>query len=490
MTGLLSCQRQVREGAAVTVLYDAKDLGPDEDMPAKFLVFSPMVAWNNRGELEGRLAESWHTSADARTATFRLRPGVRWHDGMPVTAHDMKFTLDLLQHPDAMQFAPDSYTVDVHDNLTYTITYRRQDTTDDGPVNDWTVCWPRHLLADLDPRQINSWDFWSNPVGCGPYKVTRSIPQTMMELEANPDYFRGQPKIDKVTLKFGAADATPELLSGNVDSVAYYDRTGILTFSRDPRFRVYQHANVTGNALWWNHRHSLFEDGAVRQALTHAINRPELLQLLNLPGETKLIDFVRTSRQVQRGDFPETISYDPERARQLLEDAGWVSRRGARVRRRNGRPLRFTALTLVSHTNGIAAALYVQDQLKRIGAQMDIVTISDIGLMTSRLKSGEFEAAITGLGTGELASFLRAIGYANASFYELLDKSLLTFDPEEKDELYRRLTAMFQADVPVTILHPFTAITIASKRIRGLDGSPYRGDLTWCMDDLWLEEEA
>jgi ABC-type transport system substrate-binding protein len=121
---------------------------------------------------------------------------------------------------------------------------------------------------------------------------------------------------------------------------------------------------------------------------------------------------------------------------------------------------------------------------------MDIVTISDIGLMTSRLKSGEFEAAITGLATGELASFLRAIGYNNASFYELLDESLLTFEPEKKDHLYRQLTAVFQTDIPVTVLHPFTAITIASKRIRGLDGSPYRGDLAWCMDDLWLEAEA
>ena len=98
--GATGCGRRrgrARAANSVTVLYNADEtlLGPDGE-PARYLMFLPLVAWNRRGELEGRLAQSWEHSPDYRTWTIRLRDGIRWHDGVPVTAHDVKFTLDLL----------------------------------------------------------------------------------------------------------------------------------------------------------------------------------------------------------------------------------------------------------------------------------------------------------------------------------------------------------------------------------------------------------
>src|SRR5258706_16480961 len=93
--GLVWCRRskQARDSSTITVLYGG---GPETVldpvyMKGKFLVFMPLAAWNSRGELEGRLAEQWEHSPDFRTWTVRLRDGIRWHDGVPVTAHDMKF---------------------------------------------------------------------------------------------------------------------------------------------------------------------------------------------------------------------------------------------------------------------------------------------------------------------------------------------------------------------------------------------------------------
>src|SRR5215831_16871131 len=107
-TALAACSRPRRahDSSSITVLYSGVGemaLGPGADSPAKFLVFMPWMAWTRRGELEGRLAESWEHSPDFRTWTIRLRDGIRWHDGVPVTAHDVKFTLDLLHRPEAMQ---------------------------------------------------------------------------------------------------------------------------------------------------------------------------------------------------------------------------------------------------------------------------------------------------------------------------------------------------------------------------------------------------
>jgi peptide/nickel transport system substrate-binding protein len=488
-----ACSRPLRSSSAVTILYPESEtvsvLGPYEDTAAQFLVFLPLAAWNRRGQLEPRLAESWEYSDGGRTCTIRLRDGIRWHDGMPVTAHDMKFTLDLRQYPGTDQFLPGSYEVTVIDNLAYRITYNRQDITDGGAVNDWTTCWPRHRLEGLDPRRINSWTFWSAPVGNGPYRHVRTVPQTMIEFEANPGYYRAAPKIGKVLLKVGGVAALPELLSGNIDAVSYSRSRDAAALSHDRRFRAWLQPSLTGEALWWNHRHFLFADASVRKALTHAINRRELSQAIDLPEHMPLLDFAVTERQLRRYDWQPTIPYDPEAAKQMLDRAGWRTGHGKMLRDRNGRPFRFKALVLTAYGENADAAVYVQDQLRRIGVEMEIITISDAPLVKSRIQSGEFEAAMMILGTGLLESFFRtATGYDNPAYFKLLEKAKQSFDPETKDRLYRELTSLFQEDVPATVLYPLISTTIASARVRGLEDSPCRGDLTQCMDELWLEE--
>jgi len=485
-----SGSRVSRDRSTVTVLYRA-NLAAAHDpvyMPGKFLVFMPLAAWNARGELEGRLAESWEHSPDYRNCTIRLRDGIRWHDGVPVTAHDMKFTLDLLQHPDALQLAPGAYTVRVLDERTYAISYDRQDPDDDGAVNDWTVCWPRHLLQGLDPKRINTWDFWSHPVGCGPYRHVRSVPETMMAFEANADYYRGKPKIENVVLKFGGTSAIPELLSRNVDAVSGPSRADVSNISRDGRFRAHQQILAwSAYSLYWNVRHPLFEDPLVRRALSCAINRRELIRLLNLPEEAYPLNFVGRGRQFRPRDPPDPNPYDRELACRLLDQAGWMRPRKS-LRERHGRPFRFQTLVLGT-TADIAPAVYVQDQLRRIGVRMDIRPISDISQVRSRIKSGEFHSAMANLGPWD-HNVLRGAGYSNPSFFDLLERTRVTFDPEEKEMLQGAITRIVQTDLPLTVLFPYVGTTIASTRIRGLENSPYREDPAWCMDQLWLEEQG
>jgi len=486
--------RQFRSGPTATILYEFEPeecFRPYEDAPAKFLVFMPLVARNSRGELEGRLAESWEPSPDFRTWTIRLRDGIRWHDGVPVTAHDMKFTLDLLQRPETMYFVPGGYTATVLDDRTYTMSYHHQDLSNQGgALDDNIACWPKHLLEKLDPTQINSWDFfWANPVGCGPYRHVRTVPHTMMEFEANPHYFRGRPRIERVILKFAGSNpgsAMPELLSGNVDA-AVPDMGRDTLSARRRGFRVYQQHQAPGGsaALWWNARHPLFQDTNIRRALTLAINRREL-NLLGLPEDTPIADFPLTKRQLERGDFPEPIPYDPRLANRLLDEAGWSARNRDGLRVRDGKPFRFR---LLAGGAGVALAVYVQERFKRVGVRMDIRPYG--AEPEERIKAGDYEAAVLWFGTGtDMEERLRWCGYRNPAFSQLLETTRATFDPEDKDRLYCQLGRTFQADVPLTLIRPYVPSTIASNRIRGLDNSPYRGDLTQCMDELWLEEEA
>ncbi len=496
--------------STITVLNccDERLLGPLGDDPPKFLVFLPVVTRNAKGELEGCLAQSWQHSPDYHTWTIHLRKDVRWHDGVPVTAHDIKFTLDLHMHPDVLGEAPGAYAVNVLDDRTYTITYHRRAIGSPGE-DDYTVYWPKHLLDKLDPKELNNWEFWTHPVGNGPYRYVRHVPKTMMELEANPDYYRGKPQIERVVLKFGnpsGPGAVIELLSGNVDVVRDINRMDVAKLRDDPRFRVYD-APSSGVVILilWNQRHPPFRDPKVRRALTVAINRRELHQVLNLPEETPIFDVIFTQRQFQRGELPEPLPYDPEQAKRLLDEAGWRDQKGEGLRQRGGKPFRFMALA-TAYQGEDKAAVYIQAGLRRMGIQMD-VTVLEWEANFKRVMAGEFEAAIPPsmpLEVGSRVLFgepessdaavfvgvLRGspIAYRNPKVTALLKEAGDTLNPDEQDRTYRALWPIFQADLPVTFLYHGVVTTVATRRVRGLS-SPWRADPVWHMEDLRLEDE-
>ncbi|MGH9367245.1 MAG: ABC transporter substrate-binding protein [Thermoanaerobaculia bacterium] len=450
---------------------------------------------NEKGELEGRLAESWQHSSDFRTWTVHLRKNVRWHDGVPVTAGDIKFTLDLLTHPDVHYYARGAFTIDVLDDSSYTITCYHK--AIGSPLDDWTVYYPQHLLERLDPKKYWDWEFWRHPVGDGPYRFLRRVPKTMVELEANPNYYAGKPRIERVVLKFGdpsGSGAVTELLSGNVDAIPWMNRAGLAKLQGDPRFRVYDsvyHARV--KAIAWNERRPFFADPKIRRALTLAINRRELHQLLNFPEWTPIFDVLFTRDQLRRGELPPPLPYDPKQASRLLDEAGWRAQAGDGARQREGKPFRFTLLVYtISGMN--EAAIYVQAALRRLGIQMDISTM-DEQAQRQRVGAGDFDAAIFIMpddgpfGPRAVFGDHSLVGYKNPTVIALLDKAQATANPEEIDRIHRKLAPIFQADLPATFLYPAVYATVAHRRVRGLS-SPYRASPVGDMEHLWLENET
>ncbi len=498
-----STDRAQAKDSTITLLYP---LGSERSVlrqnPPSSLVFLPLVSQNEDGELEGRLARRWEHSADYQTWTIHLRTDVRWHDGVPVTAHDVKFSLDLHKHPDVLYELPDSYEVTVLDDSTYTITYRGGKARGTPLQPMWrSKYYPKHLLEELEPKEFFQWEFWTHPVGNGPYRYVRYVPQTMMEFEANPDYYRGKPRIERVVLKFGAPSIT-ELLSGNVDFIMYVNATDQLTLAGDPRFRMYHYTSgpgpAGGPAIYWNQRHPPFRDRKVRRALTLAINRRELVQVLNYPEGFPISDVIYTQRQLLRGELPEPLPYDPEAAKQLLDAAGWRDLDGDGIRERDGTQFRFTMLSSGSGSVGVGsrlgeqASVYVQDRLARVGVKMDIL-ILDRSVASVRFKAGDFEAAIwnnTGAGEGYPVVFGEGspIGYANPTVIDLLKAAQATMNPDEHDRIYRELWPIFQADLPITGIYPIIMSTVAHRRVRGLS-TPFRPSPFHGIDDLWLEDE-
>ena len=473
--------RAYSRGSTVIVAHPEND--PLIDQPAEFLVFLPLVKFNEHGELEGRLARSWEHSPDYREWTFHLRTDVRWNDGTPVTAHDLKFSMELLTHPDVLGEDPGHFgSITVLDDSTLKAGIGGMDTD--------VVYYPKHLLEELDPKEFYNWDFWYHPVGNGPYRFVRYVPQTMMEFQANPDYYKGKPKIERVVLKFVGDDALTELLSGNVDAIMETNPVHIPMLAADPRFRAYHSYNWWIQwAIYWQNDHPLFRDPGVRRALTLAINRQELLQVLNLPEYVPVVDGPYTFRQLQRGQLPEPLPYDPARARALLDAAGWRDRDGDGMREQNGQLFRFTVLVASIQPNK-EIAVYIQAQLRRVGVEMSVQILPNLNVL-EKVKTGKFEAALAKSTPGTLGRFSIGegfpLGYKNAALVALY-KQIYVEDPDAQDRIRREVTDIFREDVPVTFLCPSIRTLFVHRRIQGLS-SPWRADPVLYMEHLWPEEE-
>ena len=482
LTGI-GCDRNedpayARGSTVVMAVHDITVVKPDE-WDLDLLIFLPLAKQNEMGELEGQLARSWEHSPDHREYTYHLRTELLWDDGVPVTAHDVKFTLDLLGHPDVAEHPGIEATV--VDDSTVRIRAPNPDYLQDIGY------FPRHLLEKLDPKRFRDWDFWTQPVGNGPYRFVRSVPHTMMEFEANPDYFGPNPPIERLILKFVGDGGLTELLAGNVD-IAQGDLNQIPLIANDPRFRVYVHPSAGARAIFWKTDHPLFSDPQVRRALTLALGRQEMLQLLNLP-ELTITDGVYTGRQAQRGEWAEPLPYDPEEARVLLDAAGWVDRNGDGIREKGGRPFRFTAT--VWQGDGIPQlAVYVQEFLRQVGIHMEI-QIHDGAVMFGKLKAGDFEAWM-GVGQSGPGAQRRdfgrdnSTGYRNPAVFDVIDSIHATADPVEEDRLYHQLSELYRADMPFTRLIPWSRTWFVHRRIRGLS-SPFRANPDTYMETLWIE---
>jgi len=486
--GAAGCRRTddpayARGNTVVMTIGDVSNVLPDHwDLDP--LYCPRLAALDENGDLQPQLAQSWEHSPDYLEWTYHLRRDARWSDGVPVTAHDVKFTLDLLSHPDVAEYIFESVTV-LDD---FTVKIRAGGLLGGGAQDDITY-FPKHVLEHLEPKKFWAWDFWYHPtVSAGPYRFVRYVPQTLMEFEANPTHYRGKPKIERLVYKFVGQAGLTELLSGNVD-IADGDPTQIPFVLKDPRFRVYQRVGRGARAIYWKCDHPLFQDVRVRRALTLAIDRRELLGVINLPSDLPVTDGAFTERQFRRRQLPEPLPYDPVQARALLEAAGWQDRDGDGVREREGRPFRFTAI--VYGGDGYdRLAVYVQAQLRQVGVQME-VQVLDRALVWARLAAGDFEAVFSlfqpvpgdqrrGLGRNN------SIGYQSPEVVRLTDQ--LVADPDELDRIYQALTEIFRADLPFTRLVPNTVTTFAHRRVQGLS-TPFHASPDTYMEDLWLEEE-
>ena len=325
----------LERGNTLRILYAGSDewlFSPNHDDSPKFWIFEPFITRARGGcsEIVSGLAESWEANHDHTQTTIRLRPDVRWHDSVPVTAYDVAKSLETWTHPEVMWYGAGAREWEVVDSLTFRVTL---DKPGDWPLDGWSVAHPGHILDTLDAADFYEWDFWTRPIGNGPFRYVRHEPKTFVELQANDDYYLGRPAIDRVLIQFqaGTGSGGMELRAGNVDMAHLPAREAVALTDADPRFNHYFMLQASPHWLVWNHTHPVLGDLAVRRALDHATDREGLAEILGFPSNLPLPAAPTGPCGFESEAMIDPRPFDFDRARALLTQAGWEDRDGEKT---------------------------------------------------------------------------------------------------------------------------------------------------------------
>ena len=454
-----------------------------------------------------RLAEGWEYASDSMSIAFRINPRARWHDGQPVRASDVRFTLGVLKDPKtATAYTAVLGTIDsvsVRDSLTAVAWFNRRTPEQFYDFVYQVVILPEHVLKDIARDKLSASPEASRPIGSGRFRFASMEPGVRIELVADTAHYRGRPRLDRVIIAFAgeAGAAATQLLSGQADFLEIVPPDVLPRLDSSAHARPVPYPGFQYAFLGFNHRdprrasqpHPLFGDLRVRQAVYAALDREAMLQ--NVFGGRGIIG---------RGPFPTALAdtsvrlpgFDRARAAALLDSAGW--RAGADgMRARNGRPLEFGLLVPSSSAPRMRYAVLIQEQLRNVGIRVNIQSM-DFNAFAERQDGGNFDAALMAQATDPTpattrqnwsASGIPPAGQNNARYDNprvdaLLDSSLNTFDAARGRDQYRRAVQMIVDEVPAVWLYDVLTIAGVHKRIRP---EGMRADAWWSgLADWWI----
>jgi peptide/nickel transport system substrate-binding protein len=512
-----------RKGGHVTEgwAFDIKTFNPilSQDVYSNLCIgvcLDSLLTSKANGELMPLLAEAMpKVSADGQTYTFKLRQDVKWTDGTPLTSDDVLFTYDLIFAPEyaavasprrgdftqhvAAISAPDPYTFVVQTKSPYApflATHAQY-----GIL-------PKHVLGNLPAAAINTADFNSAPtVTSGPFKFVRWDKGSQVVFTRNPGYYRGAPRLDSFVYKVvpDTVAVANQLKTGEIDAgqispsqvASLQTEPGLtLTSFVVPQFEFYMYQLDPTKPAG-----QIFQEQAVRQALLYAIDRPGIVKTV-LFGQGQVANSVEppTSWAYNPNTRP-TYPYDPRKAGQLLDQAGWVKGPDG-VRAKGGRRLEFTLQYATGDPVLKSVAQVMQQDWQAIGVKMTPQEIQFSQLVTLITDTRTFDLILVGFNfsqdpdqsqlfssSGTERGGFNGFDFKNAQVDQLLNQAATTLDQSKRKQLYVQYQDIMAAQVPAPVLYFLKRTYGVSKRVQGYGYGPFNqyGQRPW-LKDVWVTD--
>jgi peptide/nickel transport system substrate-binding protein len=456
-----------------------------------------------------QLAKSWEWAPDSLSIVFHLDPRARWHDGQPVRASDVRYSLNLIKDPTfgspAASLVGNIDSIAVRDSLTAVAYFKRHMPEQFFDLVYQTSIVPEHILGNTPPAQLKTAEVARRGIGSGRFRLAHWEPRNRFEIVADTLNYRGRPKLDRIVFAwspdFNAAVA--RFFSGDADFFELLRPEHVAQLAKDTARRALPYPSLQFTYLALNtidpahpgQPNRIFGDRTVRRALSMAVDRAGMLRnVFGAVGHPSYGPFPR-SLAVADTTLPQ-LPYDTTKSRALLDSAGWLVGPDG-VRSRNGQRLEFAISTPASSSFRKQYAILLQDAFKRVGA-VARVDATEFAAFNAALQARTFDAAVFTFGPDPNVSGLRqmwssaALGkdgmnypsYVNSTVDALLDSATISFDPARARAYARRAFEIIIEDAPGIWLYEAPTVAGIHKRIHTTN---LRADEYWAgMADWWI----
>ncbi|HEY0159342.1 MAG TPA: ABC transporter substrate-binding protein [Thermoanaerobaculia bacterium] len=470
------------------------------------LIFTPLIHIDRDLRPAPGLATSWEVSDDGLLYTFELNPKATFSDGKPVTARDVLFTLDRILDPasEAVQTAGSFVHLDrsrtraVGDH-TVEIAFRQANPTQLIKFNDVQVL-PQHVYSKGNFRR----DYNDTALGSGPYRLVRFVRGKEVVVERRQDYWEQKPYIQTVVFKIVQDHGTAfnALRRGDLDETIITSDTWIRE-SRNPESTKTIHFErfytLNYNYIGWNNRHPLLRDKRVRRALSMSIPLDAIVNDL-YHGTARAMSGPFTPDEWAYNPNVPVIRHDPEGAKKLFAEAGFVDKDGNGILEKDGRPFKVDLIVMQGSVSARQVAQMAQQELRKTGVDLNVV-LMDGQAAIDRIMAGNFDAAYL---SWELdpdpdpfnvfhSSQVPGVGqnfvyYNNPEADRLLVEARRELDRDKRRDLYWRLHEVMAEDQPYTWLIQVSLKWGVNKRVRGVVASRGFGYFLWSPGerDWWI----
>lgn len=477
------------------------------------LVFDGLISNNEKGEAVPNVAESYEVSEDGKTYTFKLNKGIKFTNGQELTAKDVAFTFTSICDP-----GYDGPRMDAVSNLVGYEEYNKGDAKSvEGikVIDDYTISFTNknvdaagiwNFEYGIMPESVYKFekgnfqavkDKLLEPVGSGAYKFVHFKPGQEVKFEKNPDYWKGEPKIPYIVMKVtNAQTLLQELMAGTVD----IDRVGAKPENIDPlkqagflNLDLYMQNGYGYMGL--NYGSDKVKDPKVRQALLYGLNREGFMQSYYQGYGQVYNSHILPTSWAYNPDVPK-YEYNPEKAKELLDEAGWKDTNGNGVRDKDGVELELQWLTYTGSKYVDALIPIVQQSWEQIGVKVT-PELMEFGTMMDKVNNREYDifngawnlsidpdpSGIFAISQDVPGGF-NNIGWRNEEADKLLKEGKGTTNQEERKKAYAEWQLKFSEDVPYILLGNAQEMFASNSRVKGYNPSTY---IDWTHDVYKLE---
>ena len=457
------------------------------------LMFLPLMELDADLNFEGMLADSI-TTEDNKNFIVHIDDAATWSDGTPVTADDVVYTALRLASPvignTAMMYyvfegvGDDGFVeegaesidgIQKVDDKTVQFTTKEEMpiTTFENSYARYLLTLPKHVIEQYSEEELSTADWFNHPdVVSGPFIVTDFDVDHYISYEANKDYWKGAPKIDKLNIKIvDGSQLYAGLQSGEIDitqqTMSDIPQEDYESVEALDNVEVVYGSPVTNQSVFIQTKN--VPDVKVRQAMLYAIDRQQILEEL-LNGHGEIVDGFLSSASPFYDDSLTPVSYDPEKAKALLEEAGWDGSQTIRFYVNSGDSTFVNAASIIA-AEWAAVGIKAEIQTVDFATLMSVAGTEDYDVLAVQYTYAPVDPYpdVAWLLGGE-GSWT---GYSDDTLNDALTKSQLTSDPEETKELFSVVDKKVQEDVPMFSAYVISAQGAVSKRITGATPSVY-----------------